>query len=438
MVTEETVGTRDIIYAWYVVFVLFLAYVVSFMDRQILSLLIEPIKQDLGVSDTVMGLLHGFAFAVFYTLMGIPIGRLADAHNRRNIIIIGVAFWSLMTSLCGLAKNVLILFSTRIGVGVGEATLLPSSHSMISDYFPRELRGRALSLFSLGVFAGAGIAFIFGGFVAAFAARAAATELPILGELQPWRLTLLMAGLPGILIVLLMLSIKEPPRRERMGAQVGTVSLREALAFLRMHFRIYTALIIGSAFLALAAYSLFAWTPAYFIRVYDYSPKEIGVTFGLILMAGGTLGLLVGSSLADLWYARGRLTAHIDVMASLSLLALPPAFLLIQAESASTALACLSFLVFFLAVHTGLTPAALHLVTPNELRGQITAVYMFAVNLIGLGLGPTIVALVTDSFFRDPAAVGRSLGLVICFSLIIGLIILLSGRNAYRKRQEES
>lgn len=422
-------------YAWYVVFVLFLAYVVSFLDRQILSLLIEPIKHDLGISDTTISLLHGFAFAIFYTAFGIPLGRLADSHSRKAIVIAGITLWSLMTSACGFAKNVTMLFAARIGVAVGEAALSPCAYSMISDYFPRGKRGLAISLFSLGIFVGAGSAFIFGGLVASWAADAVAAGTGWLAGFRPWQLTFILCGLPGLVVAALMFTVREPERRERFG-EGGAVPLRRVFAFLREHWVVYSTIIIGVAFVAMANYAYFTWLPAYFIRVYDYTPREIGVTFGTMLIGIGTPALFLSGWLADLWYRRGFHGAHLAVSAITSGLAIIPGMLLWFAATPGEAKSCIALLVFFLAAHTGLVPASLQLITPNELRGQVTAIYQFLLNLIALGCGPTIVALLTDRYFQDPLAVGRSMAITLTFALTTGLVLFLLAMRPYIRRQK--
>jgi MFS family permease len=424
-------------YAWYVVVVLFFAYVVSILDRQILTLLVEPIKQDLGMSDTMISLLHGFAFAIFYTFLGIPIGRLADAHNRQRIIMGGVFLWSIMTSLCGFARNAVALFGFRIGVAVGEAALSPCAYSIISDYFPREMRGRAMSVYSLGIFAGAGMAYMFGGVITAFAAQAVALDYPLLSSFKPWQLTFVLAGLPGIVVVLLMLTVREPVRRERASAGSGSVPLREVFAYLRHYWLAYFSIFFGVAFVAMATYSLFAWLPAYFIRVHEYTPRRIGLTFGTIILTVGTTGLLLAGYFADLWYRRGAAGAHLLLSTVMSAIAIVPGVLFFFVDSATAALACITVLVFFLAAHTGLVPASLQLITPNELRGQVTAVYLFILNLIGLGMGPTVVALITDRYYRDPLQVGNSMSITLSVALTLGVLLFASGMRAYTARQHE-
>ncbi len=203
-------------YSWYVVTVLMLAYVFAFLDRQIIALLVDPIKRDIGVTDFQMSLLLGPAFAFFYVTLGIPVGRLADRRSRRTIIGIGIAIWSVMTAACGLAKTFTHLFLARIGVGVGEATLQPCATSVISDYFPREKRGRAISVYSMVLGIGAGLAFVLGGQVVAAVIDGPSIALPLIGEIYNWQIVFLIVGLPGLLVAGLMFTVKEPHRRDRI------------------------------------------------------------------------------------------------------------------------------------------------------------------------------------------------------------------------------
>jgi len=423
-------------YAWYVVLVLFLAYVVSFLDRQILTLLVEPIKADLQISDTMLSLLHGFTFAIFYTIFGLPLGRMADHRNRTRLIMVGVALWSAMTATCGLARSALMLFFARIGVAVGEAALSPSAYSLISDYFPRGKRGRAISLYSLGIFAGAGMAYIFGGLVTKIASQSAVSSLPILSGFKPWQITFFITALPGLLIIALMLTVREPLRRERLKAEATGLSMREAVLYVRKHFRLYFAMLVGNSFIALANYALFAWLPAYFIRVYGYTPSRIGATFGTILLVFGTAGLLLGGMLADARFRRGHLAAHYNLTIGLTAVGIVPALLIMGGGSELLQLALVAALVFFASVSTGLIPAATQLVTPNELRGQMTALYLMLTAIIGLGLGPTCVALLVDFYFEDTLAVGKAMSLVICASLVTAVLLMSIGKSAYKRRQQ--
>src|SRR5262249_34009122 len=218
--TSES-GSR---YAWYVVIVLMVCYTLSFIDRQILSLMVEPIKHDLGISDTRIGALQGPAFAVFYTLMGLPMGRIADRYSRRNLIAVGVFFWSLMTALCAIARSFWSLFFARMGVGVGEATLGPSAFSLITDYFRKDRLGTAMSIYSMGIFFGAGLGVIVVGTVVSAVTTQPEVSLPLFGTIASWRLTFLIVGLPGILIGLLVYTVHEPLRRNLLRRDDGQVS----------------------------------------------------------------------------------------------------------------------------------------------------------------------------------------------------------------------
>lgn len=427
-------------YAWYIVVVLFLAYTCSFVDRIIMSLLVEPIKRDLVLSDTQFSLLHGFAFAIFYTFMGLPLGRLADRANRKWIISIGVFLWSLMTAICGITKTFTTLFIARIGVGVGEAALSPSAYSMISDYFPPKKRGVPISTYSMGVFFGGGIAFILGGYVVQLTSGAADVILPIIGSVRPWQLTFFVVALPGLLVLLLLLTIKEPLRRDVVSlsddaaAQPTEPTIRETLAFVIRNKRVYGSVLLGFALLATASYGFFTWSPSFLIRTFGWEASSAGYSFGLIVLTLGTGGTLLGGILADRLLARGRLDANMYVSMFAGATILIFGCLAPLMPNAQLALLFLAPTVLAIGVPVGIGPAALNFITPNQLRGQVIALYLFGVNLIGLGFGPTIVALITDYGFGDPAAVKYSLSIFAIVIAALAMLSVASGMKAYRAR----
>ena len=252
--TNESPYPRSSV-AWFAVAALMLAYTFSFIDRLILSLLVEPIKDDLQISDVQVSLLQGLSFALFYTIAGIPIGRLVDSHKRTNIISIGIVFWSLMTAITSLAQKYWQLFAVRAGVGVGEATLLPAAYSMISDLFSDDRRGLALGIFSSGSSIGAGLALIVGGFAIGAINEAGAKTLPLLGTLEPWRLTFIYVGLPGILVAILIKFVPEPQRHLESGAAAArtSVPIHEVLAHYRRHATAIVLHHLGMSFSAMAA-----------------------------------------------------------------------------------------------------------------------------------------------------------------------------------------
>src|SRR5690606_3560228 len=293
--------------AWAALGVLMLAYTVSFIDRTLLSLLIPPIQRDLGISDTEASLLAGLAFAVFYTVMGIPLGRLADRWHRRNLIALGISLWCLMTAACGLARNFWQLFAARVGVGIGEASLSPAAYSLIADLFPRHLLGRAIAIYSIGLPAGWGLALLFGGAVVGWVGDLGRMPLPAGGERAPWQLTFVMVGSRGILVALPLLLVREPERRDRSapasGAEAGA-GAGALLPFLRHNRRVLLHHFTGLSLLVVIVYGSNAWIPTFFIRSHGWSATDIGYAFGLVFLTCGTAGLLAGGQLADRWWRR--------------------------------------------------------------------------------------------------------------------------------------
>ncbi|MBS1807909.1 MAG: MFS transporter [Acidobacteria bacterium] len=409
-------------YAWYVAIILMLCNTLSFIDRQVLGLLVDPIKQDLQISDTRIGLLQGLAFALFYTALGLPMGRIADRGNRRNLISIGIFFWSLMTALCALAQNFLSLFLTRMGVGIGEATLSPSAFSLISDYFPKERLGTALSVFSMGIFFGSGLALIVGGLV--------------IGAVGSWRLTFVIVGLPGIVMALLALTIKEPTRKNLLTTKTGEftkLSIAEVIHQIKLRWQSVAGICIGFAFQALCNYAQQAWLPSYFRRVHGWAPKQTGLTLGLISLAAGLLGNYAGGWLCDYWQMQRKREAplKVGVLATLCAGAFFSAAML--APDVSVQLGLLVPAFFFLAMPIGSTYASLQLIFPNQVRAQAGALQVFTLNLGGLVLGPLLPGLFNDYIFRDPNRVGYSLALTVGLASLLSAILFRSTYGAYRK-----
>ena len=417
-------------YAWYLVGVLCVAYTLSFVDRMILALLVEPIKRDLGISDTQVGLLHGFAFAIFYTTLGVPIARLADRTDRRRLIAAGIAFWSVMTALCGLARGFWELFLARIGVGVGEASLSPAAFSMLADAFPADRLGRALGVYSSAIFAGAGIALLVGGGVAAAAASAAAVHLPLVGAVQPWQLTFIVVGAPGLLVALWVLSLREPPRRG-----VAIAARQEPLAavfgWMRRHARAYGCHFAGFALLALVFNATIAWLPSVFVRVHGWSSGQAAFWIGSLLLVCGTTGIVAGGFAADAWRRRGKPDGSMRVGLTSALGVLPFAAAVPAAASPWMAVALLGPLLFFSAFAFGAAAAGLQWLTPPAMRAQVSALFLFVNNLVGIGAGPVAVALLTDRVFGAPQSVGMSLAIVGTVAAALAAVVQWAGIRAF-------
>ena len=427
-------------YAWYVVGVLTLVYVFSFIDRQILNLLVRPIRRDLGISDTQMSLLMGFSFAVFYTFFGIPLGRLADTKSRRTIIAGGFALWSLFTAGCGLARNFSHMLLMRMGVGVGEAALSPAAYSLISDYFPKERRATAISVYSMGIYLGSGIAFILGGTVAGLAAAQEMWDLPLVGATRPWQVVFFVVGLPGVLLALLMYTVKEPKRRGvrwvkaadgRMTA--AQVPMREVLAYLRENWVTFLCHNVGFALLSFSSYGSSAWIPTFFVRNHGWTEAAAGQVYGVIVTVFSTLGVFAGGRFADWMTERGSRDSTMRVGLVVSLAWLPTGLLYPLVPDAKLAAALLIPTVFLASAPFGVAPAAVQQMMPNAMRGQASAVYLFVINLIGLGIGPTAVALTTDYVFGDDRAVNYSLLIVATAAHLVAAVLLWAGLGPFRR-----
>ncbi len=417
--------------AWSTVAILMLAYVLSFVDRQILNLLVGPIRRDLVISDTQMSLLMGLSFALFYTVCGIPLGRLADTKSRRGLIAIGVLFWSAMTAACGMARLYWQFLLCRIGVGVGEAALSPAAYSLIADSFPAERRATAISVYSMGVYLGSGLAFLLGGLVIKFASAQGDVLLPVLGEVRPWQLIFLILGAAGVLFSLLLLAVREPARRG-VGAGVA-VPLAEVGRYLRANRRTVLYHNFGFAGLAFAGYGSAAWIPTFFIRTYGWDAGHVGVVYGSIVAVFGCLGIVFGGRLADWMAKRGRTDANMRVGLYAAMAALPCVASFPLMDNALWAAALMAPTVFCLSMPFGVAPAAIQEIMPSAMRGQASAIYLFVITLIGLGIGPTAVALVTDYLFADDQALRYSLLIVSTLAVSSSLFLLAKGLQPYRE-----
>ncbi|AVO54411.1 MFS transporter [Ectopseudomonas mendocina] len=417
--------------AWVTVAILMVAYVLSFVDRQILNLLVEPIRRDLAINDTQMSLLMGLSFALFYTVCGIPLGRVADTRSRRGLIAIGVLFWSAATAACGMAKMYWQFLLCRIGVGVGEAALSPAAYSLIADSFPAERRATAISVYSMGVYLGSGLAFLVGGLVIQFASAQGDVTLPVLGEVRPWQLIFLILGVAGVLFTLLMLAVKEPARR---GAGAGVaVPLSEVGRYIRANRRTVLLHNFGFAGLAFAGYGSAAWVPTFYIRTYGWDAGQVGIVYGSIVAVFGCLGIVFGGRLADWMAKRGRSDANMRVGLYAALGALPMVVLFPLMDTAFWASVLMAPTVFCLSMPFGVAPAAIQEIMPNSMRGQASAIYLFVITLIGLGVGPTAVALVTDFVFADDAALRYSLLIVTTLAVLMSIILLAKSLKPYRE-----
>ncbi len=427
--------------AWYALCVLTLANLFSITDRQILALLIEPIRNELNISDTQISLLGGFAFAIFYTFFALPISYLADRKSRRVIITIGIATWSIMTSVSGLARNFMYLLLARVGVGVGEASLGPAAYSIISDYFPPDRLGRAMGVFAIGSSMGTGLALIFGAVILTFVTELPTITLPVLGVLSPWRLAFIFVGLPGLLVAGLLMTMTEPKRKNNVAIQTDELILSNTqntgnniFIFLIQNWKIYVPLLLGFSLLVLVLQANLLWLPTFHIRTYGLEVIQSGMILGSVLLIFGILGSITGGLLVDLLRTKGHADAAYKVLLIATAIAIPLGVSMPLMTNLYASIALLSGFVFVLWVIGAVYPTALVLITPNHFRAQISALSFFVGNIIGMGIGPTAVALITDYIFADELLLKYSLAIVTILALPIAVIILLTGAKHYSLR----
>jgi MFS family permease len=382
-------------YAWYTVILLTIVYVFSFIDRFILSLLVEPIKQDMNLTDTQIGLLLGPAFAIFYTTMGIPLGWLADHARRTWIIGIGITLWSLATAASGMAQNFLQLFTARITVGVGEATLSPCALSLIADSFPPEKRGKPIAFYNSAVSLGAGIAFLAGASVIVWSRTVTEVSLPGLGAVAPWQMAFIVVGLAGLPAAILMFTLREPARqRQDDSIAPGSASPKVAFRYVRQNWRAYGFVLVACV-MTTVTYSQ-SWLPAMYQRTWGWPPERYAFYYGIALVMIGPLSVNMAGWFSDKLYARGKHEAPVMVIVWGGLLIVPTGFLSPLMPTGELAFAVLLFNLVGLAMVSALAPVALLNITPSEIRGQVVAMYYLVISVTGLVLGPMTVGLMND------------------------------------------
>lgn len=437
MDTHTTGPTRaqSNIYAWYVVLLCMLAYIFSFIDRQILALMIEPIKADLGLSDTQFSLLHGLAFSLFYAFMGLPLAYLADRFSRPKIIAIGVVFWSIATAFCGLSKSFIQLFLSRMGVGVGEAALSPAAYSMFSDMFSKDKLGRAVAVYSIGSFVGGGIAFLVGGYVIGLLKNMDTILIPVFGALKAWQAAFIIVGLPGVFIgLLVLLTVKEPKRKgQRLNAQgeVEKTSMADAFKFIKKHAQTFKCHYLGFTFYAMALYCLISWSPAFYMRKFGLTPTEAGYMLGSVLLVANILGVFCAGWLNDWFIQKGRKDAPMitGVIGIVGLIL--PMMIFTQVDQLWLSVVFLVPAMFFASFPMPISTTAMQMLAPNQLRAQISAIFLLISNLVAVGIGTTLVALISDKVFENPLMVGTSLSIVGTISCILAFILLKKGCQAF-------
>lgn len=416
-------------YAAWVIGVLFLVTLFSQLDRQLPALLVRPIRDHFQISDTAFSLLQGYAFSICYTLTGLPLGRLVDRAVRRNLIFWGLLFWSLMTALSGLADSYTVLFLARMGVGVGEAVLAPAAYSIIADYVAPARRGRALAFYYTSLAVGSGASMLLGGWLLG-AIPPQGMALPLLGTMPAWRICFLAAAAPGLLLGALLFSIREPVRRE-LGVQAERCSVGQVAAFLRQHRATFGRLLTYPALLAVIGYGMLSWAPALFDRRFGMPASRAGMVLGIIIAVAGLGGTLLGGYLSDRWLRMRVPAARFRVALAGTVVCAPTAVLWPLAGDAGTAFALLGCAVFGLSISQSAAPACIQEVCPNNMRGQAVSVYLLIAGLLGIGLGPTLVALVSDHILRDDGKLHWAISATVLPTALAAIWLCWSGLRPF-------
>ena len=409
--------------AWWMVAVLFLIYVFSWLDRLVLAMLVTPIKADLLLSDVQVSMITSTSFAIFYAVFGLPLGWAADRFSRRWIIFGGVIVWASATVGCGFARSYEGLLLGRILVGAGEAALLPAAYSLISDGFPRDRLTLATSTFQMAGKIGSAAAFGLGGAAIAYATARAGIVLPIHGPAQPWQMVLMMAGAPGFLLALLVFTFAEPARRGRGAGMRAKAAPGAMRAFLRENGRLIGLMLVGTSCLSICGYSMTNWVPTFIERHYGLKPVQYGWWLSAMnLLAAASL--VASGGVVDRLYRRGMDDAHLRFYSWLILGLSPVIVFTFFAPNVWLFLACYGIMQFITVPFMVYVSSVMALLAPNALRAQLLAMFLFVFTILGLGAGPAIVALLTDHVFRDEAKIGQSLAVVVIGGATIAFLTL--------------
>jgi len=424
-------------YAWYVVGVLTLCYTLSYIDRQILNTFVGPIRAEFSISDAQFGLLQGLGFAIFYTLVGLPLGRVVDQASRRNLIVVGIMIWSLFTAVCAMAGSYNMLFIGRIGVGVGEATLGPAAFSILADYFPRERLGLAANIFYVGQLLGASLALIIGGVVRE--AVAGQITVPILGAIAGWRFVFLLLGIPGMIFAMLVFTVREPARSSvlrRADGGADRPGIAQSLSQIRERWQSIAGVSLAFAFQAACNYGFMAWAVEHFLRTHHWQPGQTTRALGFLIITCGGGGLYVGGLLCNRLQKRGVVDAPllVSIPSAIGILVFMPAAMLAGTPELALTLAAPG--LFFLALPMGAAGASLQHIVPNQLRGQVSALYLFILNIGGLPIGSYVPGYLTTNVFKNDQMLGVAVATTIGVCATLMLVLILATRRPYRRDYE--
>lgn len=443
--TENAAKYPRPLYAWYVTVLMMFFYVLSFMDRQIIAVMIEPIKADLSLSDVQISLLGGISFVLFYSTAGVFVGRLADSVNRPKLIAFGVFIWSLTTAVSGLVGKFWHLLVLRMGVGLGESALLPSTLSLLSGYFPPNRLATPTSVFLLGAPIGIGLSFAAGGLLYSVAVDVTSApgwqDVIFIGGSAAWKMVLLFLGVVGMSMTLLLSTVREPRNQSKVAVEKNTgnaakfakaATSAQVKDYAKAHWKAIGALYLGMALISLAAYSQGFWDITFLSRTYGWDASTGSFWYGMVQLFGGLSGMLFGGIVADKLSKRGVNGASIIMVIIGSAIAAPFSFIYPLMGSAASALWLMVLAIFGSNMCFACAASALQRMFPATMLGLAAGIYFFLSNAIGIGIGPTLVAAVTDYSFEDPGMIRYSLSMVGGISRALAFVMFLAGLKYYR------
>ncbi len=417
--------------AWLTVAVLFLLYIRSLADRYLMALMVEPIKADLGLSDTQISLLQGPAFAVLYCLCAIPVGILLDRSSRRWVLFGCIVVWSAGAAACGLAGTFALLALGRSFVGAGEAGYTTGAYSIIGDSFAPERVSLAMSIFVMGGVMGAGIVFLLGGPMVGAILDGAISHWPLMGAFKPWQQAFIITGIPGIATALLVFLFPEPPRHSQPGGAAKGGGYGDALAYMRQHARCFSGIVFGIGLVYTVTIALQLWSPTFLARNFGWTPAQTGITLGVAQLLAA-LSLPLHGWAVDRLFRSGRKDAHLLWCLITLCIAGPLAVIAYMAASPWLTVVFFALYLGFIHSSSSMGPAAAQVAADPALRGRISAIFVLVTGLIGMALGTFLVGLVTDKVLHDPMKIGTSLIVLIVTMLALAAMLFAQGRSGMR------
>ena len=420
------------IYAWFFTSILLFAYIISFIDMQMINYLVVPIKEDMGLTDFEISFIQGWGFVLAYIIFSIPFGRIVDKVNRVRVLIGGIIIWSVATAACGFSKNSWQLVLSRSGVGAGEAALTPASWSIISDLFPVEKRSFPMSIYLMGPYIGQGLSLLFGAQILRIYNEPVTLFESII--VQPWQIIFLIIAVPGIILGLFMFSLKDPERKEGLtGDREENESIREVFSYIIKNIGAYMPLLIGSAFIIVLLYGLQSWVPTFLHRIHGWEHTRIGDQYGLVALFAGSLGVISGP-VFERYLTKLNYNPPIIILCIITSIALtilgPITFLSLSSDVVLIGIFITSFFITF---PLALFATSLQNITPNQYRGVVSGLYVFTVNIVGYGLGPMVVAFFTDKVFKSEMAIDLSMATMFLICGPISFFIFYFGRKPFAR-----